>query len=222
MNTETKIDKLFIDVRNAFRLLKEYQEKVLSIVYFIKEKTRCADIINGEKKYSCPISMNANCYNNLSKDMWGWDFLYGYQFQYNLGSFEDESRIVQMSILQVSDDGPYLSHSDKGGKWIDVSSFASSVESHSYLVFYVIISPKGGTSNFLLNDDSFMEEYLSSNNPQKVLLNEELKELQILNRYELQRFASLESTEEVIRKFGKIVLEQAQIKLFKDDYYGGL
>lgn len=37
MNRE--IDNIFADVRNAFRLLNRYQERVLDIVNYIKEQT---------------------------------------------------------------------------------------------------------------------------------------------------------------------------------------
>ena len=48
---------------------------------------------------------------------------------------------------------------------------------------------------------------------------DEYKELQILKKYEMQRFASQESTEEVIRDFGNIVYEQTGIRIFKDNFY---
>ena len=39
-----EIDNIFVDVRNAFRLLARFQERVLNIVNYIREQTPYTDM----------------------------------------------------------------------------------------------------------------------------------------------------------------------------------
>ena len=44
-------------------------------------------------------------------------------------------------------------------------------------------------------------------------------EVTILKKYEMQRFSSQHEADEVIRDFGRLVKENADIKLFKNSFY---
>lgn len=39
-----EIDNIFVDVRNAFRLLSRYQKRILNIVNYIREQTPYTDM----------------------------------------------------------------------------------------------------------------------------------------------------------------------------------
>ena len=53
------IDNIFVDVRNAFRLLNRYQKRILHIVSYIREQTSYSDMW-GSKWYSAEIGKRRN------------------------------------------------------------------------------------------------------------------------------------------------------------------
>lgn len=224
-----EIDNIFVDVRNAFRLLNRYQKRILQIVSYVREQTPYTDMW-GSRWYFDEIGKRRNSpdseYAKLSvrKDMWGWDFLYGYIFEYYFGRQRIDKKNAEMSIFQISDDGYFISNQEN--KYMtNVDSFASSEQSHSFIVFNVSVFPKKDC-NLWLSDpespddewDSFLTKFLSSSSNVKITKNEK-GEVTVLKKYEMQRFTSQQSADEVIRDFGKIVKENAGIELFKKAFY---
>ena len=53
------IDNIFVDVRNAFRLLNRYQKRILHIVSYIREQTSYSDMW-GRKWYASEIGTRRN------------------------------------------------------------------------------------------------------------------------------------------------------------------
>ena len=47
-----EIDNIFVDVRNAFRLLSRYQKRILNIVNYIREQTPYTDMWGSKNWYS--------------------------------------------------------------------------------------------------------------------------------------------------------------------------
>lgn len=225
-----EIDNIFIDVRNAFRLLNRYQKRILQIVSYIREQTAYTDMWGKKDWYSNEIGKRRNSpdpeYAKLSvdKDMWGWDFLYGYIFEYYFGRQRINKKNVEMSIFQISDDGFFISSQDKK-HMTDVSSFESAESSHSYLVLLVSVFTTKYSELWLCDpnfpDDEmkdYLTKFLSSPIDTKLTKNEK-GEVVIIKKYELQRFASQHEADSVIRDFGRIVNDNADIELFKNNFY---
>ena len=225
-----EIDNIFVDVRNAFRLLNRYQKRILQIVSYIREQTAYTDMWGKKDWYSNEIGKRRNSpdpeYAKLSvgKDMWGWDFLYGYIFEYYFGRQRINKKNVEMSIFQISDDGFFISSQDKK-HMTDVSSFESVESSHSYLVLLVTVFTTKYSELWLSDpnfpDDEmkdFLTKFLASPIDAKITKNEK-GEIAIIKKYELQRFVSQHETDSVIRDFGRIIKDNAEIELFKNNFY---
>lgn len=224
-----EIDNIFVDVRNAFRLLSRYQNRILQIVSYVREQTPYTDMWGSRNWYFDEIGKRRNSpdsgYAKLSvyKDMWGWDFLYGYVFEYYFGRQRIDKKNAEMSIFQISDDGYFISSQDKK-HMTDIASFTSSEHSHSYLIFNLSVFPTK-ECNLWLSDPSFPDDdwkdfltkFLSSSSKTKITQNKE--EVTILKKYEMQRFTSQNAADEVIKDFGKIVKEHIGIELFKKSFY---
>lgn len=222
-----ELNNTFVDVRNAFRLLNQYQKRVLHIVDYIREQTLYTDMRGGKWYFDQIKRRNIQDEYNLavSKDMWGWDFLYGYIFEYYFGKIDlDCGRKVKMSIIQVSDDGFFISDNDKK-QMTNVSSFAPSEASHSYVVLIIsIYTTKDPTMWFNNkkhqndNQKEFLTQFLSSYEETR---NEKAEngEVAIMKKYEMQRFSSQQSTDEIIREFGKIIRDNSGIKIFRESFY---
>lgn len=162
MNKE--LDNAFTDVRNAFRLLARYQSRVLDIVNYIREHTPYTDMW-GVKRFSDIIHSRRDCpdkeYANLSvwKDMWSWDFMYNYLFEYYFGQVKIQRKVIDMSIIQVSDDGFYRSMANNPSP-TDISTFLPADESNSYLIF------TAGWNEWLRDDEeedneAFLHKFLA-------------------------------------------------------------
>ena len=228
MNKE--IDNIFVDVRNAFRLLNRYQKRILQIVSYVREQTPYTDMWGSRNWYFDEIAKRRNSpdseYAKLSvrKDMRGWDFLYGYIFEYYFGRQRIDKKNAEMSIFQISDDGYFISSQDKK-HMTDIASFTPSEQSHSYLIFNLSVFPTK-ECNLWLSDpsfpddewDDFLTKFLSSSSDTKITRNEK-GEVTILKKYEMQRFSSQQSADEVIRDFGRIAKDNTGIELFKKVFY---
>jgi hypothetical protein len=129
-----------------------------------------------------------------------------------------------MSIFQISDDGYFISSQDKK-HMTDIASFTPSEQSHSYLIFNLSVFPTKAC-NLWLSDpsfpddewDDFLTKFLSSSSDTKITRNDK-GEVTILKKYEMQRFSSQQSADEVIRDFGRIAKDNTGIELFKKVFY---
>lgn len=228
-----EIDNIFVDVRNAFRLLHNYQERVLQIVSYIREQTPFNDMWGKKDWFSAEIGKRRNSpdsdYAKLSvfKDMWGWDFLYGYFFEYYFGFEVISKKKVEMSIFQVSDDGFFISTQEK--KLMNKTScFDPSELSHSYLILNASIYTTEYTELWLTDpsypDDEyvdFLSRFLSS--PLDINISRNDKgEVALIKKYDMQRFTSQLEADAVIRDFGRIVKNETGIELFKHNFYEDL
>ena len=224
-----ELDNIFIDVRNAFRLLSRFQEIVLSTVNYIREQTPYTDMWGSKDWYSYEIRSKRNSPDkdyaklSVSKDMWGLDFLYGHFFEYYFGDIKIGRHTVEMSVFQVLDDGFFISN--EADKYMqDVSTYATSDDSHSFLIFNASIYTTKGSNLWLYDPDypddewkDFLTRFLESSLSTKIVHND--KEYTILKKYEMQRFSSQEETDKVIVDFAKLVKDNTGVEFFKDTFY---
>ena len=224
-----EIDNIFVDVRNAFRLLTRYQERVLNIVNYIREQTPYKDMWGSKNWYSDEIKSRRNSPDkeyaklNVFKDMWGLDFLYGHFFEYYFGSTKKGRYTIEMSIFQVSDDGYFISN-DENKHMTDISSYANSEISHSYIVFNVSVYTTKQSQLWLHDPDrpeedweNFLTRFLESS-IDKIITSTD-KEYTILKKYEMQQFSSQSEADKVITDFAKLVLDNTGVRIFKESFY---
>ena len=224
-----EIDNIFVDVRNAFRLLTRYQERVLNIVNYIREQTPYTDMWGSKNWYSDEIKSRRNSPDkeyaklNVFKDMWGLDFLYGHFFEYYFGRKKKGRYTIEMSIFQVSDDGYFISN-DENKHMTDISSYANSEISHSYIVFNVSVYTTKQSQLWLHDPDrpeedwkDFLTRFLESS-IDKIITSTD-KEHTILKKYEMQQFTSQSEADKVIRDFAKLILDNTGVRIFKESFY---
>ena len=114
-----------------------------------------------------------------------------------------------MSIFQVSDDVYFISN-DENKHMTDISSYANSEISHSYLVFNVSVYTTKQSQLWLHDPDrpeedwkDFLTRFLESS-IDKIITSTD-KEHTILKKYEMQQFTSQSEADKVIRDFGSPV-----------------
>ena len=219
METTTEnLSKALLDVRRAHRILYAYQRRMSDLAYFIKCKLGMHDFY-GFKHFSNPIYGRSKGHSRLNiwHDMWAWDYLYSYLFEYNLGEKEagDKLHNYKLSLIQYSDTGYFDQDGQKRGR---ISEFGSEEESSSKLLFF--LEYKSKDSEWEWKDGSYMERIVlnkevGSKKHTKGVITIGVKHKQILCSFPLERFINMEATLEVLREFRSFCQKQG-IHVFDD------
>lgn len=181
------------------------------LAYFIKCKLDMPDFY-GFKHFSNPIHGRRKGHSRLKiwHDMWAWDYLYSYLFEYYLGEKEadDKQHNYKLSLIQYSDTGYF----DKDGqRRCRISEFGSEDESGSKLLFFLEYKPKD--SKWVWKDGSYMERIVldkefGRKEHTKTFRSTATGVKQILCSFPLERFINMEATLEVLREFRSYCQEE--------------
>ena len=211
------LDNAFLDVRNGFRLLFQYQTRVLQIIKYIREHTPYTSMW-GRRLFCNTIHTTRNSpdseYANLAipSNMWAWDFMYNYLFEFYFGVKKIGGQNVDMSVVQVSDDGYFKSAYHKPTR-INPTTFMSSEDSNSW--FIISAGTKAWFRDYEENDcDKFLHKFIASQSDTNVYKDEDGAWF-VSKKYRMQQFASQIETDKIIADFGKLVSETGGVTLFK-------
>lgn len=185
------------DVRKAHRLIYSYQQRMLDLIYFIKSKLDFPSFL-GEKRFSNDIYKKRNGYLLLPDNMWAWDFLYSYMFEYYLGEiYLDNEDICALSVIQYSDTGFFEKEENNR---IDVNSFADEEESGSKLLFILEIKPK--RKNWIWNiGELAMDKQYASLRHKRTILKSDKGNIQVLYSFSLDRFLNEKTSLVALKEF---------------------
>ena len=216
METTTEnLSNALLDVRRAHRILYAYQRRMLDLVHFIQSKLDMRKF-RGFKHFSRPISKNSG-YLTIWHDMWAWDYLYSYLFEYYLGEKEagDKLHNYKLSLIQYSDTGYFDQDGQKRGR---ISEFGSEEESSSKLLFF--LEYKSKDSEWEWKDGSYMEGIVLDKKVGSKKHKEEVRYTsadgkQILYSVPLEQFINKEATLKVLSEFSSYCKRQG-IHVFDD------
>lgn len=219
METTTEnLSNALLDVRRAHRILYAYQRRMSDLAYFIKCKLGMPDFY-GFKHFSNPIYGRSKGHSRLNiwHDMWAWDYLYSYLFEYYLGvqKTSDEAYEYKFSLIQYSDTGYF---DQDGQRRCRISEFGSEKESSSKLLFFLEYKPKD--RNWEWGDGTSLEgivldKKVGSKGHTKEVRSTTSGGKQILCSFPLERFINMEATLEVLREFRSFCQKQG-IHVFDD------
>ena len=186
-----------------------------NLAYFIKCKLKMPKF-RGFKHFSRPISKNSG-YLTIWHDMWAWDYLYSYLFEYYLGEKEagDKLHDYKLSLIQYSDTGYF---DQDGQSRCRISGFGSEDESSSKLLFFLEYKPKD--RNWEWGDGTSLEKIVLDKQIGRKEHTKEVRDTstggkQILYSVPLERFINMEATLEVLREFRSYCKEKG-INVFDD------
>ena len=211
METTTEnLSKALLDVRRAHRILYAYQRRMLDLVHFIQSKLDMpVEDLCGFKHFSRPIRQYKG-HLTIWHDMWAWDYLYSYLFEYYLGEKEtDNGGAYALSLIQYSDTG-YFDQEEEETR-LELEKFKPEEESSSKLLFF--LEYKSKDSEWEWKDGFYMEGIVLD---KKVGRKEHTKDVkdtrtggkQILCSFPLERFINMEATLEVLSEFRSYCQEQ--------------
>lgn len=217
--SKKEIEEALCDVRKAHRLIYQYQRRVLDIVLYIREKYKMPEFA-GVRRFCAPIGSRSGLKSEydekllrLPKDMWAWDYLYSYQFEFYLGLRDFEKKQISFSIIEASDSGFYESQQPNKTQ-INISSFKDAETSSTCLIFiYETINNK--------KKDTYSWNIVEATNiilggQDDHIINTKDDDYFIAKKYDLVEFSNQESTDRVIEKFSKFVEEKTGVKLLEE------
>lgn len=127
-NSNKQIDSVFLQVRQAYRLLYTYQKCVLDIMQFIGDQTS-RRYAGGWSKFSASSPKDGK---GTLDETWAWDWLNMYCYEFWFGEEIIAENKINFSIWLVSDTGFY----DTGSQdELDIEKFNSAEKSSTKLVF---------------------------------------------------------------------------------------
>ena len=198
------------EVRKAHRLIHSFQERMISIIKFIQTRLDFPDFY-GYKQFSNPIKIykqgEHQNYMKIYPDMWAWDFMYSYVFEYYLGegSFENGGDFA-LSIIQYADTGYFENENDEKNNPL---SYAPIDESTSKLLFILEFKPKKvKTWVWNINELCMTKEFASKEHTNTVIEHPKGNK-QLLYSIPLEKFTDEKSALNALRQFAEYCCQNA-------------
>lgn len=117
-----------LEVRKAYRLLFDYQSRILDLMKYIGQ-TYEIPFVKGDPKFS------GRGQNKLDNWSWDWLYMYYYSFHFSNGAKKTEDKL-HLSVFLLNDSGFFDAKlEDTSIKRTDVENFKSVENSNSKLIF---------------------------------------------------------------------------------------
>lgn len=188
------------NVRKAYRLLHDYQKRVLDTVNFIGNN------LNFEYHSGWAwFSKDQGNKNNKSLERSGWDWLNMYEYEFFFGDQNVNGIEFRFSILHQADTGYYDGLKSKKDSPLD---FIAASESQSRLVFIV------GRNNFWDPRNVLTEKLRNKNTDEFSDANQNL----FGKAYGMERFFNEDSTQNTIADFIRFCWEKYKLDIRAEPY----
>lgn len=125
--------QLMLQVRESYRLLYQYQERIIDLVDFIGRKYGLT-YNGGYPKFSWAAPRNGS--GDLNRWAWDWLNMYFYEFNFKRMTIDKEG-FYDFSIFLVNDTGFFKANEQERILKTSVSDYADTNDSESHLIFVV-------------------------------------------------------------------------------------
>lgn len=191
------IEKGLSEVRKAYRLVFDFQSKVLGIIDFIGNSYG-RNYAGGYPKF-CRVSPGIG---KGKLDLWGWDWLNMYFYEFHFGKETVDNQDLFFSVFLVADTGYYEAlKKDATITKIDSYSFKESEESQTKLIF--VVGQNKWQSEGVFDDNWNNLQFILQ--PEGVEGDEERK--MIFKSYNLSQFSEQEKAIQVLKNFEDFCLK---------------
>lgn len=124
--------ELLAEVRKSYRLLYQYQKRILDLVDYIGKKYGLS-YNGGYPKFSGIAPRNGS--GNLNS--WAWDWLNLYYYEFHFGNKKSGDDTLFFSIFLLNDNGFFKANNERKINKTSISKFTDSDDSESELIFVV-------------------------------------------------------------------------------------
>jgi len=210
MDNGKKLKETFLNIRKSHRLIKEYQERMINLMFYIKEQFSMQEI-RGEKHFSNCLSnyKTGNPKIKIDKNMWAWDFIYTWEFEYHFGLDIKRclGREFTFQIFQISDNGYYKLSRDAAN---DISTFASVENSDSLLIF--VFNSKLPKEKFTcIQQDTELVKDLFISDKNEYYFDNKI----FAKSYKIEEFYNQDSTDKILNNFNDSIYEHFKFNIIK-------
>ncbi len=200
MEKET-LNDVFLDVRKAYRLLYNYQRRVLDLVNFISSELGFE--YQGGRPHFMNTSPNSN---NGNLDQSAWDWLNMYFYEFIMHPLKVGKKIVNLSIFIESDSGPF--NTDKSLETLDAFSGVEDSKTRLHFLFYDNIH-----DNYI--DDFIREGDIPAKN-NRLRSEKHNGSIFLIKAFDLCDFIDQEKTISIIKELVADVNKKINVQLIKD------
>lgn len=209
-NIVTNFNRALIDVRRAHRLIYAYQRRMLDLAYYIKNRLNFPEF-QGGKLFSHSIRNKRNGYQHIFHEMWAWDFIYSYVYEYNFGEIElVHGSLCSLSLVQYSDTGYF--DIDEDNLETNLDSFLEPEKSNSKLLFYLEVKLKSAKDwKWDIESVSHDKKYASKEFQKEIIRDK--KHIQVFYSFPLDRFVNEKTAIEALKEFLKYCKDEEVVDL---------
>jgi hypothetical protein len=185
---KNNIENGILQIRKAYRLLFDYQTRILDLMSYIEGKTDFS-FHSGWPLYSYASPKKGKGSLNL----WSWDWLNFYYYHFHFGSIKKEGNAFYFGITHMADTGFFESQSQNPDKR-NLKDYKNCEDSGSKLIFVVGLN---------LWEDAWGDNWNNKDftNKPEGEKNDEKGGKIIFKSYDLKDFQSEESTEKILKDF---------------------
>lgn len=188
---ESNIVKALSEVRKAYRLLFDYQSRILDLMSFIERKIQF-NFQSGWPLYSEASPKPGKIY----LDQWSWDWLNMYYYQFYFGEKKTNENTIYFGIVHMADSG-FFENKNNHDEKINLKKYKKVEESKSKLIFVIGYNMWGNWGNISGNNWNHNDFTNSSQGHSK---NDNGGQM-IFKSYDLERFISEDSSINTLNDF---------------------
>ena len=222
MNTKNDIHQMMEDVRKAHRIIYQFQDRMLQLMNRIANDYGLNYPV-GRKRFSNPVgsTRRGNDYpeaNLRIHDIWVWDMIYTYEFEYYFGKILRNNLNGCLTVFQISDNGYYLADGHRleegEGEHLSkraINDFWSTDQSDSYLIFVFESFPQKGHRIFLKHPKNSIVRLYGGND--NIIIEHNGENTIVAKRFSIEDFFSRESVGELLEEFSNLVFSNTTFRL---------
>lgn len=193
---QQKISSTLLEVRKAYRLLYNYQDRLLDLVSYIGGKYGFS-YKGGYSKFSDVAPRNGG--GHLDNWAWDWLNLYFYQFDFKPKAGEKLEPTIHFSVFVVNDTGYFDARDaddERKTSKLDTTTFNSVEESKSKLIFVA-----GKDLGVVWGVDCDNPEFISQPSGEKTA---DDGGIMVFKHYSLERFENEEDAISCLKDFERL------------------
>ena len=196
--TPFELNNVLKDVRNSYRVLALYQQRIIDTVKYIGNQYNL-EFHSGYTKFAGAASNGKRAkIDNAS----GWDWLTFYLYEFNMGNVEIGGKKYSFKIVHQADTGYYDASTNEKISKKNVESFANADISKTRLFFVLSENANGCPIKNILSNHRNAEAKDVIRNGNWLAV-----------PYDISLFLNEQSTDEVIKNFNSVCAKEFGINL---------
>ena len=226
--TESEREKIYLNVRKAYRLLYSVQDSIHDMALYLKNRLACTDEV-GKQIFSDDIHLSSKTKAEYSRELfyenqWSWDYFPSYLYNYYYDIKPKDNRFCGFSLTAVMDDGSMnirdIEPDPLNSDFISVEksesyflfSFCSWLAEHSSIYYDSMSNWEAGKQKYAMFD--IAKEI--SNNPNSFIEKGDLHSLFIAWKIPMKRIGTKQDIDNILNECDKLIFKKTSMHILSD------